>query len=109
MFTDYNYWCVVPVIACHVGAVAGAWAYYLAIMNNWVEDDKEKEEPAKKEKNGDDRNGKGRHYLQVIGHLINLLTLDNFLLSVRGHVPANPDLPTTRKPELRPHQTSHPG
>ena len=109
MFTDYNYWCVVPVLACHVGAVAGAWAYYLAIMNNWAEDDKEKEIPAKKEKIGDARNGKGRHYLQVIGHLINLLTLDNFLLSVRGHVPANPDLPTTRKPKLRPRQTSHPG
>ena len=74
MFTDYNYWCVVPVLACHVGAVAGAWAYYLAIMNNWAEDDKEKEVPAKKEKNGDARNGKGRHYLQVLGYLISMLT-----------------------------------
>ena len=32
MFTKPNYyWWIVPVITSHVGAVLGAWIYYLAI------------------------------------------------------------------------------
>ena len=26
---------IVPVVACHLGAVAGAWTYYLAMELNW--------------------------------------------------------------------------
>ena len=36
---------IVPVIACHLGALAGAWLYYLAVEINWPdleEDDQEK-------------------------------------------------------------------
>ena len=36
---------IVPVIACHLGALAGAWTYYLAVEVNWPdleEDDQEK-------------------------------------------------------------------
>ena len=39
VFTEYNHWWVVPVIACHVGAVAGAWLYYLAVEINWPDED----------------------------------------------------------------------
>ena len=39
VFTEYNHWWVVPVIACHVGAVVGAWLYYLAVEINWPDDD----------------------------------------------------------------------
>lgn len=39
VFTEYNHWWVVPVIACHVGAVAGAWLYYLAVEINWPEEE----------------------------------------------------------------------
>ena len=31
MFSYYHHWWIVPVIATHAGAVAGAWIYYLAI------------------------------------------------------------------------------
>lgn len=36
VFTKPNYyWWIVPVITSHVGAVLGAWIYYLAIEINW--------------------------------------------------------------------------
>ena len=41
VFTEYNHWWVVPVIACHVGAVVGAWLYYLAVEINWPDDEDE--------------------------------------------------------------------
>ena len=31
VFSYYHHWWIVPVIATHAGAVAGAWIYYLAI------------------------------------------------------------------------------
>ena len=39
VFTEYNHWWIVPVIACHAGAVAGAWLYYLAVEVNWPDED----------------------------------------------------------------------
>ena len=42
VFTEYNHWWLVPVIACHVGAIAGAWLYYLAVEINWPEEEEEK-------------------------------------------------------------------
>ena len=30
---------MVPVFACHIGAVAGAWLYYLAVEINWPEEE----------------------------------------------------------------------
>ena len=41
VFTAYNHWWVVPVIACHVGAVAGAWLYYVVVERNWQEGENE--------------------------------------------------------------------
>ena len=64
VFTEYNYWFVVPIFACHLGAVAGAWAYYLAIEINWPDDAEEK--VGQKEQIVDGKTGKGRNYLQVI-------------------------------------------
>ena len=43
VFTEYNHWWVVPVIACHVGALAGAWIYYLAVEINWPLEEEEEE------------------------------------------------------------------
>ena len=40
VFTAYNHWWVVPVIACHAGAVAGAWIYYLVVEINWPAEEK---------------------------------------------------------------------
>ena len=40
VFTAYNHWWVVPVIACHAGAVAGAWTYYLAVEIHWPAEEK---------------------------------------------------------------------
>jgi hypothetical protein len=31
VFTYYNHWWVVPIVATHVGAIIGAWLYYLAV------------------------------------------------------------------------------
>ena len=36
MFSYYHHWWIVPVIATHAGAVAGAWIYYLAIEVNII-------------------------------------------------------------------------
>ena len=41
VFTEYNHWWIVPVIACHVGALAGAWVYYLAVEINWPLEEEE--------------------------------------------------------------------
>ena len=40
VFSAYNHWWVVPVIASHAGAVAGAWLYYAAIEMNWPAEEK---------------------------------------------------------------------
>ena len=40
MFSAYNHWWVVPVIASHAGAVAGAWLYFLAVEMNWPAEEK---------------------------------------------------------------------
>ena len=55
VFTEYNHWWIVPVIACHVGALAGAWVYYLAVEINWPTEDEEKmvgRRPGGVERNG---------------------------------------------------------
>jgi len=38
VFTSYFHWWVVPVFATHIGAIAGAWMYYLCIEMNWPKD-----------------------------------------------------------------------
>ena len=66
MFTAYNHWWVVPVIACHVGAVAGAWLYYIVVEMNWQEgenEEKEKKNEVSMFKMATD--GPGTNYLQV--------------------------------------------
>ena len=73
MFTEYNYWFVVPIFACHLGAVAGAWAYYLAMEINWPDDAEDAEKVEQKEKIVDGKSGKGRNYLQVIDIFIKLV------------------------------------
>lgn len=64
VFTEYNYWFVVPIFACHLGAVAGAWSYYLAIESNWPDNAEDEDEVEKKEKIENGNTGKGRNYLQ---------------------------------------------
>jgi len=44
VFTSYYHWWLVPVVACHIGAIAGAWIYYLAVEMNWPRDAEEEEE-----------------------------------------------------------------
>ena len=56
VFTEYNHWWIVPVIACHVGAIAGAWLYYLAVELNWPEEEEE-EKVVRRIVNGTDRSG----------------------------------------------------
>ena len=70
MFTDYDYWFIIPVVASHVGAVTGAWAYYLAVMNNWgAELNKDEETPHDKDKIGTVVDEEQSQYLQVCIHL----------------------------------------
>lgn len=33
------WWCLVPVLATHLGAVIGAWTYYLVIELHWTKQD----------------------------------------------------------------------
>ena len=40
VFSAYNHWWVVPVIASHGGAVAGTWLYYLAVERHWPPEEK---------------------------------------------------------------------
>lgn len=63
------YWWLVPVVACHLGGIAGAWIYFLAIELNWPTDDNSETDndtgsstPVKSSpsKNG----GKGPTYIQ---------------------------------------------
>ena len=57
-----------PVIACHLGALAGAWIYYLAVELNWPdleEDDQEKMIGRRvylAQAQGGHRNGGGGHF-----------------------------------------------
>ena len=48
MFTSFNHWGVVPVLACHAGGVAGAWLYYLVIELHWEEEENKPEGSKKK-------------------------------------------------------------
>lgn len=41
VFSNSNHWWVVPILATHIGALLGAWAYYLAIELHWQKDDTE--------------------------------------------------------------------
>jgi len=84
VFTEYNHWWVVPVVACHVGAIAGAWAYYLAVEINWPE---EGNEGVKKEKNADRQIGKGGNYLQYA---------NMYQPTQNYQPPENPSCPQTR-------------
>jgi len=43
VFTYYHHWWIVPIVATHAGAVAGAWIYYLAIEVNWPPEEYEGE------------------------------------------------------------------
>ena len=36
VFSFSNQWWLVPILATHIGAVLGAWAYYLAIGDNII-------------------------------------------------------------------------
>jgi len=38
VFSFYSQWWIVPVIATHVGAIVGAWMYFLCIEMNWPKD-----------------------------------------------------------------------
>ena len=55
VFTEYNHWWLVPVIACHVGAIAGAWLYYLAVELNWPEETEDLEKAGRRVGNGVER------------------------------------------------------
>ena len=63
VFTEYNHWWIVPVIACHVGALAGAWLYYLAVEINWPLEEEE-EKLTGRRPGGVERNGGGGVGLQ---------------------------------------------
>lgn len=39
VFSFSNQWWLVPILATHIGAVLGAWAYYLAIEHHWQKED----------------------------------------------------------------------
>lgn len=41
VFTAYNHWWVVPIFATHIGAIFGAWLYYLAVEINWPKEENE--------------------------------------------------------------------
>lgn len=43
VFTYSYHWWVVPILATHLGAVLGAWIYYLAIELNWPKEDADAE------------------------------------------------------------------
>ena len=66
VFTEYNHWWVVPVIACHLGALAGAWIYYLAVEINWPLEEEEEEENYDSVGPGSEETG-GEHQYQSTG------------------------------------------
>ena len=35
VFSFYNQWWIVPILATHAGAVIGAWVYYVAVGGKW--------------------------------------------------------------------------
>jgi len=45
----YRHWWLVPIFACHLGAIVGAWFYYLAIEMNWPKEDTEIDRSADEE------------------------------------------------------------
>ena len=114
VFTEYNYWFVVPIFACHLGAVAGAWAYYLAIEINWPDDAEDEEKVEQKEKIVDGKTGKGRNYLEVIDIYIKVVICPlNFSMPTCTSQPRHtnplrtPATPTPgRAPQMR-RSTSH--
>ena len=69
VFTASGHWWVVPVLACHAGAVAGAWLYFLLVEMNYTE--VAKEEPKLDSRKTDaplprmNMTGPGTNYLQV--------------------------------------------
>ena len=43
------WWCLVPVLATHLGGILGAWLYYLAIELHWTKQDHLQEEEGQEE------------------------------------------------------------
>ena len=39
VFTEYNFWSLVPVLATHAGAIAGAWTYRITVQAHWYQGD----------------------------------------------------------------------
>ena len=69
VFTAYDHWWVVPVIACHVGGVAGAWLYFILVERNFSEGEREETEPVNRKTEISlprmNMTGPGTNYLQV--------------------------------------------
>jgi aquaporin-9 len=65
VFSYGSHWWIVPVVASHLGAIAGAWMYYLCVEMNWPRDcevESEAEERAEKEVMQETgNNGKGSY------------------------------------------------
>ena len=59
-----------PVIACHLGALAGAWIYYLAVELNWPEETEENYDSvgAGSEEAGHYQQCRGAHQSSLPGH-----------------------------------------
>ena len=38
VFSFYNQWWIVPILATHLGAILGAWIYYIAVGGIWSVD-----------------------------------------------------------------------
>ncbi|XP_023336662.1 aquaporin-7 [Eurytemora carolleeae] len=57
VFSYYSHWWIVPVVASHLGAIAGAWIYYLCVEMNWPRD----LEPESEKENPEPMNGKGSY------------------------------------------------
>ena len=105
VFTDYDYWFIIPVVASHVGAVAGAWAYYLAVMNNWGSfDNKDEETPQDRDKLG--TVGDESQYLQVLVQNYSKEYID-IVFIVWPRLPATSDIPTSSEPRIYQHKTTY--
>ena len=48
-----TWWCLVPVLATHLGGVIGAWLYYLAIELHWTKQDHLQQEEEEEEGEAD--------------------------------------------------------
>jgi len=44
VFSFYNQWWIVPILATHAGAIIGAWVYYIAVEINWPPEEEEEVE-----------------------------------------------------------------